>query len=63
MNTGLGDLGSVRGRIVLSQEPGNPWKCFFGPRQQATLQNVGDVALGVLFDSRGHKAEGTFRSL
>ena len=57
LNPGLGDLGSVRGRSVLLQEPENSLQVLLGPGQHATFQNVGDVALGVQFDSREHKKQ------
>ena len=54
---GLGDLGSVRGRRFLLQGLGNHLEVLLCPGQQATFQNVGDVELGVQFDSRGHKKQ------
>ena len=54
-NSELNDLGSMSERKVLLQGPGNALKVLLGPGQQATLQNVGDVALKVQFDFRGHK--------
>ena len=56
-NLGLDDLGSVRRRSVLLQRPGNFLEVLLGPGQQATHQHVGDVALEVQFDSRGHKKQ------
>ena len=47
LNLGLGDLGSVRGRRVLLQEPGNYLEVLLGPGQHETLYNVVDAALGV----------------
>ena len=57
LNLGLGGLGSVRGRRVLLQGPGNSLEVLLGSEQQATVQNIGDVALRVQFDSRGHKRQ------
>ena len=56
-NPGLADLGSVRGRKVLLQGPRKSLDVLLGPGQQAILQNVGDIALGVQFDYRGHKKQ------
>ena len=47
----------MRGRRVLLQGPGNALKVLLGSGQQATLQNVGDIALGVQFGFRGHKKQ------
>ena len=47
LNPGLGDVRNVKGRRVLLQGPENSWKVLLGTGQQATIQNVGDVALGV----------------
>ena len=47
LNPVLGDLGSVRGRRVLLHGLGNSLEVFLGPGQQATLQNVSDVAMEV----------------
>ena len=57
LNSGLGDLRSMRGRRVLLQEPWKFLEVLLGVGQQATLQNVGDVALVVQFDSRRHKKQ------
>ena len=39
------------------QGPGNSLKVLLGLRQQTTLQNIGNVALGLQFDSRGHEKQ------
>ena len=53
LNPGLGDLWSVRGCKILLQGPGNSLEVLLGPGQQATLQNIGYVALGVIWLQRG----------
>ena len=57
LNPGLSDLGSVKRRRVLLQRQGNSLEVLLGPGQQPTLQNVGDVAQRVQFDSRRHKKQ------
>ena len=49
-------LKAWEGAEFCCRNQGTPWRCFFGPGQQATLQNVGDVALRVQFDSRSTKS-------